>query len=171
MSLRFGTFGSSPVVHTHFSIEQPMGEIGQPVLIHSFADRRYPRFDGSDALIGGPRDAGEDGIWRVEAQWTELLTGKSWRAAVDVPVDRMTRGSGAVNFQVIFGPNGLLEIDSDQAGPKPLAEVNTIGRTCGTRVSEADRDWTVSGLFPGKQERTLAAVTPPVGPPTCPPRD
>lgn len=56
---------------------------------------------------------------------------------------------GVAELNVIFGPNGLLLIGSDRAGPTPDYHVDIV-RTCGRRAPEADEAWRLkTGYFPG----------------------
>lgn len=138
-SLSFGAFKSSPVVLTQFGIEGPMGPIGQPQLVAGDADGSLPR-TGGGIQIGWPGNGGADGMWRLEAQWVELPTGRAYRAALDVPVDGIETQYSIKILDIIFGPHGLFIAASDKLSDDYKITPNSLAGTCGTRMPAADED-------------------------------
>ncbi|MFV0409256.1 MAG: hypothetical protein ACK5LJ_06045 [Paracoccus sp. (in: a-proteobacteria)] len=146
LTLSFGAYESSPVVLTHFAIEEPLAET-QTVIVSGKADRAMPRTSGSNAL-SLPEDAGRDGKWRISAQWVELMTDRAWRGEISVPVSQLTRAYDAYELNVIFGPNGLLLIGSDRIGNQPGDRID-VAMDCAERIRAADHAWRrETGIFP-----------------------
>ncbi|MCE8442013.1 hypothetical protein [Rhodovulum sulfidophilum] len=146
LTLGFGSGSTSPVVVTHFSIEQPLMPVS-PFIAASEAERRLPRMAGANVL-SVPQDRHRDGVWSLSAQWVELPTGKSWRASVEIPIRELTIAFDAYELAVLFGPNGELTIGSDRIGRSP-SDRRDVVTVCAERVPSADKDWKAqTGYFP-----------------------
>ncbi len=165
LSLSFSSYRSTPVVLTHFAIEQPLAPT-QKIIPGNSADIGPPR-SGSFSVLNVPIDAGRDRKWRVSARWVELPTDRAWEAQVDVPIDDLTIEYRQYAVNVIMGPNGLLLIGSDKAGIKPSDLVDVV-RTCGKRVPSDDKAWRrETGYFP-QLPFVMGKPLPPVRNPECP---
>lgn len=139
LTLTFGSYQSSPVLLTHFSIESPMAPTPEMVVI-SAAERQMPRTNGASAAISPPKDMGGDGKWKIAAQWIELQTSRAYRSELTIPVSGLTEAYGAYELNVIFGPNGLFLIGSDRISNRHEDRVD-LAAGCGERVPSADRNW------------------------------
>lgn len=139
LTLTFGSYRSSPVLLTHFSIESLLAPTPEMVII-SAAEEKVPRTNGASAAISAPRDVGGDRRWMVAAQWIELQTSRAYRSEVSIPISGLTEAYGAYELNVIFGPHGLFLIGSDRIGNQPEDRVD-LAMNCGQRVPSADRDW------------------------------
>lgn len=152
LTLSFSSYAISPVVLTHFSIEQPLAPT-QREIISGLADSEVPRTYGSNAL-SLPVDKDDDNKWVVSAQWVELPTDKAWQSSAEVNIDDLTYQFGGYELEVIFGPNGELVIGSDKLLGnnelnKPVFEVIDLAHNCGVRVPSADHAWRLeTGYFP-----------------------
>lgn len=138
MTLTFSVYESTPVVLTHFSMEQPLGPIMEKIVSHS-VDVGEAR-SGGGAVISAPLDVDGDGFWHLSALWVELPTDRAWQAEVDIPYRDLTVSREAYRVNVIFGPNGQLLIGSDRIGNKPSDQVDIV-QVCGSRAPQADRAW------------------------------
>ena len=146
LSLSFSSYSASPVVVTHFSIEQELAPI-TPEIASGEADLGMPRMAGAKAL-SLPHDKGRDGKWLVSAQWVELPTDKAWTSTIEVPIKDLSVAYDSYTLLVIFGPNGELLIGSDKIGNQSGDRVD-VARNCGVRRPSADRVWRQeTGYFP-----------------------
>jgi len=101
----------------------------------------------------------------LEFIWVELLSGQAYTARISVALSDLQRvEANVVEIRAIFGPNGLLIIPAD---PLRRTEADTetrdAARICGTRIPEADRDYTADpGALSGLPEALATAIlTPP----------
>ncbi|MFD1796554.1 hypothetical protein ACFSC1_11240 [Paracoccus aurantiacus] len=166
LSLAFGSYRSSPVVLTHFSIEKPLAPT-QRVIVSSDAERSMPRDDGRSSALSLPRDVDGDGYWTVRAEWVELQTDRAWRNEVKVPLSKLNVAYDMAMLTVIFGPNGLLLIGSDKPGNGAADRLN-VAAECGQRVPASDHAWrNETGIFPEVAD-VLAYAGSPSGKANCP---
>lgn len=157
MFLSMSAYTDRPVVVTEMSVNGQALNM-TPRVVRGRADTNRPREHAGGALLTYPAGAG--GQMQLDLTWVELPSGAGYRAAAEVPLDKLeTDGSGAAAFMPVFAPGGLLIVASD---PVPQSGSDTatrdIVRVCATRTAAADKDYTQTpGELPGLREALASA--------------
>lgn len=145
VSLTFGAYRASPVVLLRAQVNGMRVEWPDKLVSGAADNPNYsPRGGSGVSLLDFPPSI-ERGQVVFSMTWVELFTQKGWTAEVRVPIGLFHRYNDGRTMEMapIFGPNGLLVIASD---PPPVSATNIprvdVGRVCGRRSPEHDRDYT-----------------------------
>ncbi|PZO65873.1 MAG: hypothetical protein DI498_08535 [Paracoccus denitrificans] len=162
----FGSFRASPVVVTKMSVNGGAFKLA-PVVVDGAADTSLPRANGIDSMT---YPSSTNGTMTLQATWVELLTGRAYQAAVNVPDAELQKSpTGRLEFAPLFGPNGEMIVSSD---PLPTAEgvgeKRNIVTTCAARSPADDFDYRADPNSLPMLADALALPRPAVGASRCP---
>lgn len=171
MSLSFSSYAASPAVLLDFEVNGVTSGLF-PTVVAGEADSGEYRAGGGVYGLDYPADG--SGSIRLQAEWVELFTQRAWRAEITVPLAGFSRETtfdqgDTLRLMPVFGPNGLMLITSDpvSASADDIRQVD-VARVCGSRLPEADFDYTADPTALPQLSELLAFDYPAVAAPECP---
>lgn len=171
MSLSFSSHTASPAVLLDFQVNGVTSGIF-PTVVAGEADNDEHRAGGG--VYGLDYPAGGSGSIRLEAEWVELFTQRGWRAEVTIPLAGFSRETtfdrgDTLLLMPVFGPNGLMLVTSDPI-PTSAGDIRQVdvAQVCGSRLPEADFDYTADPSALAQLSELLAFDFPAVAASNCP---
>jgi hypothetical protein len=171
MTLSFSSYGATPAVVLDFQVNGVSAGIF-PTVVAGEADGDGRRAGSGSYGLDYP--AGGSGTVTLRAEWVELFTQRAWRSEITAPLSEFSRETtfdrgDTLLLMPVFGPNGLMLVTSD---PIPTTATDDrrvdVAQTCGTRLPEADFDYTANPSALPQLGELLDFDYPEVAAPACP---